>query len=54
MEVSIGKTCFYGQVKGSIKGVRFAFYAAGESAAAVIQQLNTEVRKFAAYVKVAF
>lgn len=54
MEVSLGKFGYYGQVKGSFKGVNFVFYAAGDSAGSVIQQLNVDVRKFVAYVKSVF
>lgn len=54
MEVSIGKTGFYGQVKGCFRGVNFVFYATGDTAASVMSQLNIEVRKFAAYAKAVF
>jgi hypothetical protein len=54
MEVSLGKSGFYGQVKGRFKGVSFIFFAAGDSAKSVMQQLNFEVRQFTTYVKVSF
>jgi hypothetical protein len=54
MEVSIGKTGFYGQVKGCFRGVNFVFYASGASADSVMRDLNNEVRKLVAYAKAVF
>lgn len=51
MTITKTKNGFIGQIKGSIKGIPFCFYANGDDARSVRQQLILEVAKLCAYAR---
>lgn len=51
MTITKTKYGYQGQVKGSIKGIPFCFYANGDDARSVHQQLIFEVAKLCAYAR---
>lgn len=53
MQITPTKNGYLGQVKGCINGIPFCFYANGDTAKTVHQQLIFEVTKLCAYVRVA-
>lgn len=53
MHIYQTKNGFRGQVKGRISGISFEFYALGENAKSVHQQLIFEVAKLCAYARLA-
>lgn len=53
MTINLTKHGYQGQVKGCIKGIPFCFYANGDTAKSVHQQLIFEVAKLRAYARLA-
>lgn len=53
MTINLTKHGYQGQVKGSIKGIPFCFYANGDTVKSVHQQLIFEVAKLCAYARLA-
>ena len=53
MEINLTKHGYQGQVKGSIKGIPFCFYANGDTAKSVHQQLIYHVGWLCEYVATA-
>lgn len=53
MHIYQTKNGYQGQVKGCIKGIPFCFYANGDTAKSVHQQLIFEVAKLCAYARLA-
>jgi len=53
MEITPTKYGYQGKVKGCIKGITFCFYANGDTAKSVHQQLIFEVAKLRAYARLA-
>jgi len=53
MELYQTKNGFYGSIKGCINGIPFCFYANGDDARSVHQQLIFEVAKLRAYARLA-
>lgn len=53
MQITPTKYGYQGQVKGCIKGIPFCFYANGDTAKSVHQQLIFEVAKLRDYARLA-
>lgn len=53
MTINLTKYGYQGQVKGCINSIPFCFYANGDTAKTVHQQLIFEVTKLCAYARVA-
>ena len=53
MEITTTKNGLVGSIKGCINGIPFCFYANGDTAKTVHQQLIFEVTKLCAYARVA-
>jgi len=53
MTITQTKNGVIGSIKGCINGIPFCFYANGDTAKAVHQQLIFEVAKLCAYARVA-
>ncbi len=53
MELAKTKYGFLGKIKGSLYGIPFCFYASGDDAHSVHEQLITEVDLLRAYARLA-
>lgn len=53
MEISKTKYGFLGKIKGTINGIPFCFYARGDDAHSVHEQLVNEVGFLCAYARLA-
>lgn len=53
MTINLTKHGYQGQIKGCINDIPFCFYANGDNAKTVHQQLIFEVAKLCAYARVA-